>query len=128
MLNGVKIMSNPTKAVCKAVFGTRLQNHLPKHDLLSPEAFHDMDWDATELPSEHFPPLSLLWMSKHINGFFGIGKMMKHWDFSQNQKCPCCHHIKEDKVHLLTCPEPSCAFLSHGIPGITDFDTIELTC
>ena len=47
-------------------------------------------------------------MSKHVSGFFGIGKMMKHWDFWDHQKCPCCQHVKEDKHHLLTCPEPSC--------------------
>ena len=47
-------------------------------------------------------------MSKHVSGFFGIGKMMKHWNFWEHQKCPCCQHVKEDKHHLLTCPEPSC--------------------
>jgi hypothetical protein len=47
-------------------------------------------------------------MSKHVSGFFGTGKMMKHWDFWDHQKCPCCLHIKEDKHHLLTCPETSC--------------------
>jgi hypothetical protein len=47
-------------------------------------------------------------MSKHVSGFFGIDKMMKHWDFWDHQKCPCCQHVKEDKHHLLTCPETSC--------------------
>ena len=48
-------------------------------------------------------------MTKHVSGFFALGKMMKHWDFWDHQKCPCCSHIKEDKAHLLTCPEVSCA-------------------
>jgi hypothetical protein len=33
---------------------------------------------------------------------------MKHWQFWNHQKCPCCQHIKEDKAHLLTCPAKSC--------------------
>jgi hypothetical protein len=107
-INGVKITSDPARAIRRAVFGKRLQTHLHQRNILDSTAFHDVDWDAIELASESFPPLYRLWMSKHVSGFFGIGKMMKHWNFWTHQKCPCCHHVKEDKHHLLTCPEPSC--------------------
>ena len=69
MLNSVKITSDHAKAVRKAVFGTRLQKHLHEHNLLSLEAFHDMDWDAIESASKHFPPHYCFWMSKHVSGF-----------------------------------------------------------
>jgi hypothetical protein len=67
-----------------------------------------VDWNAIESASAHFPPLYRLWVTKHVSGFFAIGKMMKHWNFWDHQKCPCCSYVKEDKVHLLTCSEVSC--------------------
>jgi hypothetical protein len=48
-------------------------------------------------------------MSKHVSGFFGIGTMMEHWDQWDHSRCPCCNHEREDKTHLLTCPDPGCA-------------------
>jgi hypothetical protein len=107
-LDGRKITSDPSTAVRQLVFGRRLQQHLHTRNLLSADAFQDVDWDALESATAHFPPLYKLWMSKHVSGFFGIGKMMKHWGFWEDQRCPCCHHVKEDKAHLLTCPESSC--------------------
>jgi hypothetical protein len=107
-LNGIKISSDPARSIRRAISAKRLQSHLQQRHLLCPTAFNDIDWDAIELATESFPPLYRLWMSKHVSGFFGMGKMMKHWDFWDHQKCPCCHHIKEDKNHLLTCPETSC--------------------
>ena len=41
----------------------------------------DIDWDAMETATDLFPPLYRLWASKHVSGFFGIGTMMKNWDF-----------------------------------------------
>jgi alpha-amylase/alpha-mannosidase (GH57 family) len=32
--------------------------------------------------------------------------MMKNWDFWDYSRCPCCDHVHEDKIHLLTCPHP----------------------
>jgi hypothetical protein len=107
-LDGRKITSDPSTAVRQLVFGRRLQQHLHTRNLLSADAFQDVDWDALESATAHFPPLYKLWMSKHVSGFFGTGKMMKHWGFWEDQRCPCCHHVKEDKAHLLTCPESSC--------------------
>jgi hypothetical protein len=61
-------------------------------------------------------------MSKHVSGFFGIGKMMKHWNFWNHQRCPCCHHVKEDKQHLMTCPEASCiAKWNESIQGLSEW-------
>jgi hypothetical protein len=65
------------------------------------------------LATDHFPPLYQLWVSKHVSGFFGIGTMMKNWDFWDHSRCPCCDHVREDKVHLLTCPHPTCSDAWH---------------
>jgi hypothetical protein len=88
--------------------GKQLQSHLHNRNILPSAAFLDVDWDAINSATSHFPPLYKLWMSKHVSGFLGMGKMMKHWKFWNHQKCPCCQHIKEDKAHLLTCPDQSC--------------------
>jgi hypothetical protein len=108
VVDGIKITSDPAAIVRKSIFGKQLQAYLHECYLLSLDAFQDIDWDAIDLAMAHCPPLYRLWVTKHVSGFFANGKMMKHWGFWDNQKCPCCHHIKEDKEHLLICPAPSC--------------------
>jgi hypothetical protein len=108
ILNDVKITLDPSKQIYKAVMGKQLQSHLHERNILPATAFLDVNWEAIDSVTSHFPPLYKLWMSKHVSGFFGMGKMMKHWQFWNHQKCPCCQHIKEDKAHLLNCPNQFC--------------------
>jgi hypothetical protein len=61
-----------------------------------------------ETATDLFPPLYRPWVSKHVSGFFGTGTMMKNWDFWDHSRCPCCDHVREDKIHLLTCPQHAC--------------------
>jgi hypothetical protein len=108
VVDGIKITSDPAAIVRNSIFGKQLQASLQERDLLSSDAFQDIDWDAIDSALAQCPPLYRLWVTKHVSGFFANGKMMKHWGFWDNQRCPCCHHIKEDKEHLLICPAPSC--------------------
>jgi hypothetical protein len=112
-IQGVKITSHPAEAIRHAVFGTKLCNFLADKNRLSRVAFAEVDWEAMSMASDHFPPLYRLWVSKHVSGFFGIGTMMYHWEFWDHSRCPCCDHPCEDKIHLLTCPHPSCADAWH---------------
>jgi hypothetical protein len=109
ILKGSKITSDLAKATRLAVFGHKLRLHLHDRKILSSTAFGDVDWAALEAATDTFPPLYHLWMSKHVSGFFGTSQMMENWGFWDNQQCPCFHHIKEDKVHLLLCPAESSA-------------------
>jgi hypothetical protein len=72
--------------------------------------FNNINWTAIEHASDMFPPLYRLWVAKHVSGFFGIGHMVKIWQFLDHSRCPCCnHHEDKTKEHLLTCPHPACA-------------------
>jgi hypothetical protein len=108
-INGIKVTSDPGKAIRRAVFGTKLRAFLVAKHRITPSAFDDIDWDAMEKATDLFPPLYRLWVSKHASGFFGIGTMMLNWKYWEHSKCPCCQHDREDKYHLLTCPHEDCA-------------------
>jgi hypothetical protein len=112
-VNGVKISSNPGKAVRRAVFGTQLCTHLTGKNRITQLAFSDIDWDSMELATDLFPPLYRLWVSKHVSGFFGTGSMMKNWQFWEHSECPCCQHPREDKTHMMTCPSEDCSETWH---------------
>jgi hypothetical protein len=121
-IDGTKLSSDPTHAIYKSVTGKHLQQFLHDKHILPSDAFSDVDWEGLETATSHFPPLYRLWMSKHVSGFFSVGKMMKLWDFWDHQRCPCCRHVKEDKVHLLTCPETSCvAKWSDSVTGLSEW-------
>jgi hypothetical protein len=113
-VKGTKITSDPGKALRAAVFGTRLRAHLVKKQRISPAAFDDIDWAAMTMATDLFPPLYRLWVSKHVSGFFGHGTMMLNWGFWEHSKCPCCSHPREDKTHLMTCPDADCAEIWHA--------------
>jgi hypothetical protein len=53
----IKVTSDPALVIRKAIFGNHLQQHLQEHDQLSLATFQDVDWDAIELATVHFPPL-----------------------------------------------------------------------
>jgi hypothetical protein len=106
-VNGVKLTTHPAKALRRVVFGTKLCTFLSDRQRLTCPAFLDIDWDAMETATDLFPPLYRLWVSKHVSGFFGTGTRMKNWDFWDHSRCPCCDHVRKDKIHLLTCPHPA---------------------
>jgi hypothetical protein len=108
-VDGIKVMADPGPAIRFSISSGELQQHLQQWDLLSPSSFWNIDWMALDQATDNFPALYRTWMAKHVSGFFGCGKMMKHWGFWSHSRCPCCEHVKEDKAHLLTCPASSCA-------------------
>jgi hypothetical protein len=112
-ISDVKITSDPGKSIRRAVFGSKLRTHLVAKQRITSPAFQDIDWDAMELATNLFPPLYRLWVSKHVSGFFGIGTMMRHWQFWDHSRCPCCQHVREDKLHLMTCPHEDSAETWH---------------
>jgi hypothetical protein len=96
-VNGIKITSDPGKAIWAAVFGSRLRAHLVTKQWILSTAFDDIDWAVMARATDLFPPLyPLLWVSKHVSGFFGIGSMMLNWGFWEHSKCPWCSHPRED--------------------------------
>ena len=107
-INGIKITSNPGKAIHHADFGSKLQAFLVSKKRITRSAFDDIDWEAMATATDLFPPLYRLWVSKHVSGFFGIGTMMFNWKYWEHSQCPCCHYEREDKLHLLTCPHANC--------------------
>jgi hypothetical protein len=105
-----KVTSNPAPAIRHAVFGVLLRNKLVHHGKkINSAGFNDINWTSIKHASDLFPPLHRLWAAKHVSGFFGIGHMMKNWQFWDHSRCPCCNHEDETKEHLLTCPHPACA-------------------
>jgi hypothetical protein len=103
---GRKITGDPGPAIRYAAYAPEVQAHLHRNGILNQDDFDLVDWAALRATMQSFPPLYRLWVSKHVAGFFGCGKMMKRWKFWDHSRCPCCAHEYEDKTHLMTCPDP----------------------
>jgi hypothetical protein len=59
MIDGVKLSSHPAPAVYKSAASKQLRKHLHSKHILTFDAFPDVDWEALELATSHFPPPSL---------------------------------------------------------------------
>jgi hypothetical protein len=90
--------------------------------------FNNINWTAIEHASDLFPPLHRLWVAKHVSRFFGIGHMMKIWQFWDHSRCPCCNYEDETKEHLLTaCPHLARAETwSESLAGLRAWRMIEV--
>ena len=106
-VDGNKITADPVAVICFVVHHAELQDYLHKCYSILASVFWDIDWDAINTATAAFPPLYHLWMAKHVRGFFGCRKMIRHWQFWSHQCCPCCQAEVKDKAHLFTCQEPS---------------------
>jgi hypothetical protein len=107
-IQGSKTTSDPSEAIRHATSRARLREHLVHRGLITPLGFDDIDWTAMAKATAQFPPLYRLWISKHVSGFSAFGNMMEHRREWNHSRCPCCQFVREDKSHLLTCPDPSC--------------------
>lgn len=104
-VQGIKITSDPGPAIRKLIFGRELKAHLIKKGRLTSEGFELIDWEAIGDASKNLPALYRLWVTKHVSGFCGVGKMMKLWKFWEHNKCPCCQEENETTLHLIYCED-----------------------
>jgi hypothetical protein len=84
-----------------------MSEYLLKHKGLPKEYFNAIDWDANGEALESAPILFALWLTKHVSGFYGIGKMMQRWGYWEDSKCISCGAPVEDTGHLYSCPHES---------------------
>jgi hypothetical protein len=76
VVDGVKITTDPGPAIRFSISSQELQRHLQERDMLPVASFWMTDWAALDQATADFPVLYCMWISKHISGFFGCGKMM----------------------------------------------------
>lgn len=105
-IDGSKATSCPGEAIRTAVYSDEICTHLHKHKGLSPEKFPCIDWEANGDALSSAPTLFSLWLTKHVSGCCGIGKMMHRWKFWDDPKCHSCDALVETIPHLCCCPHP----------------------
>ena len=71
-----KMTGDPSRHIRNEIFGTDLREHLDDRGILTADAFALVDWDALGDASDTFPALYRLWVSKHVSGHCGVGKMI----------------------------------------------------
>ena len=102
-MDGVKQTSDPSAAIQNLVCKEMMQNKLHTKRVLDRECFDLVDWDAIKDAQTCYPNDFSLWISKHVAGFCGVGKMMFRWDMWDNNRCPSCDMEKETAQHMLVC-------------------------
>jgi hypothetical protein len=113
ILNDVKITLDPSKQIYKAIMDKQLQSYLHERNILPSMAFSQVNWDAINSATSHFPPLYKLLMSKHVSGFLSVGKMMKHWQFWNHKNAPVPNTSRKTKhTYSLALTNPA---LTNGI-------------
>jgi hypothetical protein len=79
--------------------------YLAEKDLLTPVGFELTDWRAMGKAIKESPPSFRLWVSKHVSGQCGVGKMMCRWGFWDSDECPLCSAPNETTRHIALCPD-----------------------
>ena len=102
-VDGIKQTTDPAEAIRTSVFREKMQAKLHSSGVLHADHFDLVDWDAIEDAQTFFPSGFSLWISKHVTGFCGVGKMMKYWAQWDDNNCPCCGAECETAQHVLVC-------------------------
>lgn len=63
----------------------------------------NIDWSATGSAMRSLPLGKRRWISKHVSGFCGTGKMMLKWKKREADHCPRCNASHEDHIHICKC-------------------------
>ena len=81
---------------------------------LSPQAFDDVDWDATASFMHSLPPGKCRRCTKHASKNCGVGATLLLWNYQCNADCPQCS-LPEDTAHDLQCqaPDVTCLWDMH---------------
>ena len=66
----------------------------------------DIDWESLEKAMHSMSQSYRREATKHASGFFGTGKNMVRWKKRKTDNCPRCKAPKEDKTHIIKCPDP----------------------
>ena len=110
-MEGTRIYIQNTKITCKpgehlrqAVFYEAMREYLDERNLLPATAFPLVDWNAIRKAAQQSAPLFRLWASKNASGQCAVGKMMKKWNFWEEERCPLCAAMVEDARHVPMCP------------------------
>lgn len=108
-VDDTKITSDPGPAIRKSIFGKELKAFLVERGRISSTGFDLIDWEAIGDTGDTVPTLYRLWVTKHVSGFCGVGKMMKIMQFWEHDKCPCCQEPGETTFHVVWCPDKGMA-------------------
>ena len=62
-----------------------------------------IDWEATGKAMHSISRTRQQWVTKHVSGFCGTGKMMMRWKKRDTAKCPRCDEENENATHVWKC-------------------------
>lgn len=74
------------------------------------DAIRSINWDACKKALLLLPLHRRRWISKHVAGICGVGKMMKIWGYQDNDHCPRCS-ARETAQHVWVCPQDDATIL-----------------
>jgi len=86
--------------------GQRTTEYWRKRRALTQGIWNTIDWESVRRAMQEIPVNKHRWVAKYVSGHFATGKNMCRWKFRMSMKCPWCDVPKEDKQHILTCPDP----------------------
>jgi len=67
--------------------------------------WNTIDWESIGRAMKELLINRRRWVAKYVSGHFATGKNMQQWKFRSTAECPRCHDPREDKQHLLSCPD-----------------------
>ena len=119
-VQGDIITQNIRQTLQTYVHDRDIEEFLIRKGTIDKETYRCIDWSANGTAMKALSFYERTWVTKHVSGFCGCGKMMvrcKKWD---SPACPRCGDCVEDNWHVLWCDETIARSIRHGLTQKVD--------
>ncbi len=100
--NGKKVMSDLTETLYDLVHSEEEKDYWKQKDKITSTDINSVNWDLIEVAMKESARSRRVFVSKHVCGMCGVGKIMKRWKQRSDDSCPRCG-MREDAAHVWQC-------------------------
>ena len=104
-LNGAIVTQNIRQTLQTYVHDREMRKFLIRKGTVTSATYPCINWNANGIAMRALSFCERTWVTKHVSGFCGCGKMMERYKKWESPACPRCGDCIEDNWHVIWCDE-----------------------
>ena len=119
-VNGNTVTQDVRTTLQNYVNDSAMKKFLVRKGTLTNLTYDYVDWRSNGTAMRGLSFNERIWVTKHVSGFCGCGKMMERYKQWETSTCPRCGDCIEDNWHVLWCDETIARGLRHKLTTSVD--------
>ena len=124
-VNGDTVTQDIRRTLQNYIHNNEMKKFLIRKGVLTSLTYDCVDWKSNGTAMRALSFSERTWVTKHVSGFCGCGKMMERCKQWETSACPRCGDCVEDNWHVLWCNETVARSMRHKLTQAVDTWLIE---